>query len=98
MIRYAELFQKSNVMERILPRQIESGSQLLEMYPDLLMDTSSQKNPDVRGSKEDEYNLADLAAINKVSTPVRRKSCRETTSPFTICLTGAANSGAPFSA
>lgn len=67
MIRYAELFNKSSIMEQILPRNIESGSQLMEMYPELLMDTSSQKNPDVRGTKEQEYNMADLAAINKVS-------------------------------
>jgi len=41
MVRYAELFQKSNIIEKIIPRTMRNGQDLLLNYPDLLIKGSS---------------------------------------------------------
>ena len=41
MMRYADLFAKSNIIEKIVPRQIQDPAQLELFYPDLLNQTSS---------------------------------------------------------
>jgi hypothetical protein len=55
MVKYAELFEKSNIMERIIPRKMESALDFQFHYPDLLIKGSSQVGPDMEVSKEDEY-------------------------------------------
>ena len=37
MIRYASLFEKSNILEKIIPRKIENAQQLMAQYPELLI-------------------------------------------------------------
>jgi len=49
------LFEKSNIMERIIPRKMESALDFQFHYPDLLIKGSSQVGPDMEVSKEDEY-------------------------------------------
>jgi hypothetical protein len=55
MVKYAELFEKSNIMEQIHPRKIESAQDFQFHYPDLLIKGSSQVGPDMEVSKGDEY-------------------------------------------
>jgi len=69
LIRYAELFHKSNIIEQIIPRILTNGQDLQQYYPDLLMKGSSQVGPDMEVSKEDEYEQADVDAFNQVKSP-----------------------------
>jgi hypothetical protein len=55
MVRYAELFEKSNIIEQIIPRKMDSAKDFQFHYPDLLIKGSSQIGPDMEVSKEDEY-------------------------------------------
>ena len=50
---YNKLLEKSKIMERLLPRKFDTANQLQETYPFVL-------------STINEFNLADLDAINKV--------------------------------
>ena len=70
MVRYAGLFEKSNIVEKIIPRSIKSAKDFESNYPDLLIKGSSQVGPDMEVSKEDEYEQADLDAVNQVKSKV----------------------------
>ena len=55
MVRYAALFEKSRIIEQIIPRKMESAKDFEFHYPDLLIKNLSQVGPDLEVSKEDEY-------------------------------------------
>lgn len=76
MLRYADLFGKSDIMKKIMPKTISSSEELELHYPSLLTDGSSQSQAkkDLRLKKQDEFKLADIEAINKVCS-----SCSLTT-------------------
>ena len=66
MLRYADLFGKSDIMKKIMPKIISSPEELELHYPSLLTDGSSQASKDLQLTKQDEFKLADIEAINKV--------------------------------
>ena len=66
LIRYADLFNQSNIMEQIIPRKLEGALDFESHYPQVLMVGSSQTGPDMEITKSEEYQQADLDAINKV--------------------------------
>ena len=67
MLRYAELFGKADIMQKILPKTINTPEELEFHYPTLLTEGSSQASKDMQLTKIDEYKLADFNAVNKVS-------------------------------
>ena len=67
MLRYADLFGTSDIMQKIMPKLIISAEELEQHYPSLLTEGSSQASKDMQLTKLDEYKLADIDAINKVS-------------------------------
>lgn len=67
MLRYADLFTQSDAIGRILPRQISSPEELRYFYPSLLKETTSQANPDLQVTIEDEYKNADRESLNKAT-------------------------------
>lgn len=69
MLRYADLFGKSEIIQKIMPKSINNAEELEEQYPSLLTEGSSQASKDMQLTKLDEFKLADIDAINKVSSP-----------------------------
>lgn len=67
MLRYADLFGKSDIMQKIMPKTISTPEELEYHYPSLLTEGSSQASKDMQITKQDEFKLADIEAINKVS-------------------------------
>lgn len=41
MLRYADLFGKSDIIQKVMPKRINSAEELEQQYPSLLTDGSS---------------------------------------------------------
>ena len=68
MIRYADLFGRSQIMQQILPQNIQTHEDLRSYYPYLLYEGSSQASKDMQLTVEDEYKMADLESVNKATS------------------------------
>lgn len=67
MLRYADLFTRSEAISRIMPREIKTGEELELHYPTLLNEASSQANKDMQMTTLDEFKQADIASLNKAT-------------------------------
>lgn len=67
MIRYADLFTRSQIINRILPKNISTAEELEYHYPTLLNEARSQSNKDMQMTKIDEYKITDLQSLNKAT-------------------------------
>ena len=65
MLRYAQNFEKSQIIEKILPRKLGSAEHLRQEFPYLLNEGSSQANKDMQPTTEGMYKEADFKSINK---------------------------------
>jgi hypothetical protein len=51
MLRYADLFGKSDIMQKIMPKIISTPEELEHHYPSLLTEGSSQASKDMQVTK-----------------------------------------------
>lgn len=68
MLRYADLFTRSEAISRILPRTIATPEEFEHFFPTLLNEASSQANKDLQVSRTDEYKNADRECLNKATS------------------------------
>jgi len=68
LARYSKLLDKSGIIERIIPKRINSGAELRKFNPYLLKDTNYCKDSN---DKRDVYEQSDIEAFNKgILTPI----------------------------
>ena len=67
MIRYADMFQRSQIIPSLMPEHIQDSEQLRAHYPHLLNECSGQASKDLQRTVDEEYKNADVESVNKAT-------------------------------